>query len=460
MIKRSFFGNPARIVFLAACFSVPIAGGAGAESFEEALAKAYMNNPTIQASRAELRATDEEIAQALSGWRPSVTVTYQAGKEHSKSKGTFSAGSDNQTPKRGSAGITQNLYRGGQTVAATKGADASIKAQRAELLSVEQEILLAAGTAYVDVARDLALVELNKGNSRVLQRQLDAAKDRFEVGEVTRTDVSQAESRLSRSIADRIAAEGRLANSRATYRNIVGDYPGKIEPFKPLGDLPKGIDEALAAARAASPDVVAARYNEEAAKHNIDENFADLLPRVDVEGNLTRSDQATSPESRSETAEIFARITVPLYQGGAVSSEVRQAKQIHGQRRKELDAAVRTAVERATRSWEDLLTAQAQIKAFSAEIKAAEIALDGVKQEAQVGSRTVLDVLDAEQELLDARVSLIGARRDEFVARMALRQAVGTLTAKSLNLPVKLYDPEQHYRKIRNKWWGPSVDGK
>jgi len=436
--------------------------GAVSETFEEALARAYLGNPSLEAGRAQRRATDEGVPQALGGWRPSVTITYEAGKNWRKLSGSTVGSSNrnrNLTPRTARAVVSQSLYDGGQTRAAVDGAEAEVLAQRARLVSTEQDVLFDAGSAYVDVVRDEAVLKLNLNNEAVLRRQLEATRDRFEVGEVTRTDVSQAESRFSGAVSDRINAEGQLANSRAAYRNIVGDFPGTLGQVSALGSLPQSQDAVVSIARDRSPAVMTARFEERSAAAAVKESYGELLPSLDIEGGLSRADEASTNDSRTDSAEIFATITIPLYQSGTVSSEVREAKQRLSQRRKELDAAVRQSIEDGTKAWENLMTAKARIKALSAEIKSAEIALDGVKQEAQVGSRTVLDVLDAEQELLDARVTLVRAQRDEVVASMELHRAVGTLTAKDMKLPVTLYDPTMNYRKTRDKWWGPSIDG-
>jgi len=431
-----------------------------AQTLNEALVKAYETNPDLLAFRARLRATDENVAQAVSGWRPSVTVEMDVGKRHTDSNGSSSSsGSQNRTPRSGSFTVEQNLYQGGKTSAQISRSENQVQADRARLFETEQSVILQAGTSYMDVVRDQAVLKLNINNEKVLKRQLEAARDRFRVGEVTRTDVAQAESRLARATADRIRAEGDLISSRAQYRNVVGDAPGTLKPSKPLGGLPASEDEAVSFARNSAPAVFAAKFDERAARDNIRINTADFLPTLDLEGALSRSDEASSTSSRTESAIIELQLTVPLYQAGGVSSRVRSAKQVAAQRRREFDAVVRGAVERATRAWEALQTARAQIKSFAAEVRAATIALEGVQQEASVGSRTILDVLDAEQELRDARVSLVRAERDEVVATFDLRAAIGQLTAKSLALPVETYDFEANYRAVRNKWFGAGILG-
>lgn len=444
-------------LLFAATFAAPV--DSVAQTMEETLAKAYGTNPTLQAARARLRATDEAVPQALSGWRPTVSLNYGVDRGQFFSNSTTTGDRTTyRTSRSGALTFTQNLYSGGRTVAATDRAENLVQAERARLLTTEQDVMLSAATAYMDVVRDQAVLELNVNNERVLQRQLEATRDRFQVGEVTRTDVAQAESRLSRAVSDRITAAGALINSRAAYRNVVGDMPGTLRPAQPLGDLPPSEQEALVLAREQSPTVVAARFDERAAQNQVDVVFGELLPSVNVDGTLQRNDDTSFRGSRSEEASIGATLRVPLYQGGAVHSRVREAKETLSQRRRELDRTVRTAIETATRAWEALQTARSQISAFSSEVRAAEIALEGVRQEAQVGSRTVLDVLDAEQELLDARVNLVRARRDGVVASFSLRAAVGTLLADRLGLNVERYDIEKHYRSVRDKWFGTGVD--
>jgi outer membrane protein len=438
-------------------------GAVQAQSLEETLVKAYQGNPTLKAERARLRATDEGVPQALSGWRPTVSVSGSYGIERSDSTTTGPAGksADITEPLTGSLTVSQNLYRGGRTVAATEEAENNVKADRARLSSAEQAVLLSAVTAYADVVRDQAVLELNINNERVLQRQLEATGDRFRVGEVTRTDVSQAESRLSRARADRIASEGSLTDGRAAYENAVGEPPQVLKPAKPLEGLPATLPEAVNAAKRTNYEVVRARYIELAAQNNVREITGELLPTLSLNGSMATNQETVNRRSENQTVAVTARVSVPLYASGSVTSRVRAAKQIVAQRKDEANQAVRDAIEAATGAWQVLQTGRAQIRAFSAAVKAAEIALEGVREEANVGSRTVLDVLDAEQELLDARVGLVRSMRDELVATYQLRQSIGDATAAKLGLPVELYNVEKNYREVRGKWWGLGAgDGK
>jgi TolC family type I secretion outer membrane protein len=305
------------------------------------------------------------------------------------------------------------------------------------LASTEQSVLQAAASAYMNVVRDQAVVELNRNNERVIERQLEATRDRFRVGEVTRTDVAQAESRLSRAIADRIAAEGALVQSRANFRNIVGEFPRQLRAAPPVGDLPASEDDAIAIARSKNLGVIQADYTERAARDGVDLVFGELLPQLSLVGELKDSFDSQNPDTETESAAARLNLRVPLYTSGSVESRIRQAKQVAGQRRDERNQAVRAATESTTVAWEALNTARASRRAFAAVVRSAEIALDGVQQEALVGSRTVLDVLDAEQELVNARVDLVRSERDEVVASYDLRVAIGSLSAAALQQKVE-----------------------
>lgn len=438
------------------------AGSAHAQTLEDALVKAYQSNPTLKSERARLRATDEGVPQALAGWRPTVQVngSYGLARSYGSATGRNKVTSI-RDPLTGALTITQNLYRGGRTLAATEQAESNVKADRARLADAEQTVLLSVVTAYADVVRDQAEVELNISNERVLQRQLEATGDRFRVGEVTRTDVSQAESRLARARADRIVSEGSLRDARAAYENAVGDVPPLLKPSKPLDNLPGSLSDALEIAKQNNFAVSRARFIELSAKEGVRSIVGELLPNLTLNGELESSRETANNRNESEEASLIARVTMPLYASGSVTSRVRAAKQIVSQRREEYNQALRTAIEATTNAWQTLQTGRAQIQAFSSAVKAAEIALEGVREEANVGSRTVLDVLDAEQELLDVRVGLVRALRDELFATYQLRQAVGEATAEKLGLPVTLYNVENHYREVRGKWWGLGAsDGK
>ena len=338
--------------------------------------------------------------------------------------------------------------------AETESAESRVDAGRARLREVEQTVMLGAVTAYMDVLRHRSELELNRSNERVMRRQLEAARDRHEVGEVTRTDVAQAEARLAQAIADRVAAEGNLISSRGVYRQVIGTLPGALSwPAFP-GGVPGSEQDALMIASEANPAIGAAAASARAARADIDAVFSAWLPRLSVRGSYGgRSDQ-TSADEEITTASLTAILTVPLYQTGAEQARVRQAKQIAAQRRLEIDQARRAVIEEVTRAWEALATARARIAAFESRVRASAIALEGVEHEALVGLRTTLDVLNAEQELFEARVNLVRARRDEIVSAYRVKSTIGELTASRLGLPVELYDVEDYDGDVRDTWFG------
>lgn len=435
-------------------------GAAVGQTFEEALINAYLTNPGLQAARAELRATDETVNQALSNWRPNVEVNADGGLARvdslssSNSESSLSRSRGLRRPRSVGLGVSQNIYRGGRTAAETEQREYEVLAQRGILADVEQDVLLDAATAFMDVFRDQAVVRLTRNNERVLDRQLEATRDRFSVGEVTRTDVSQAEARLARAKSDRIQAEGDLENSRTRFERVVGMPAGELKRPDKEFELPATMEEAIATSSKENPNVVAAQYLEQAAIKNVRKVQGELLPTVTLDGELEKSADDSGRGSERESAAIIANLRIPLYQRGAVSSRVRQAEQQAGQRRLEFDDQQRAAIEAARSAWERLSTARARSEAFRIEIRSNEIALEGVRQEANVGSRTVLDVLDAEQELLDAQVSLVRAERDEFVAAAELAAALGRFTAREYKLSVDYYDETEHYNKVRDKIYG------
>lgn len=435
-----------------------LAGPSHAETLQEALAKAYATNPTLQSARATLRATDEGVSQALSGWRPTVEATGTSA--YKKQENSATTGSTlNTKPQTLSLELTQSLYSGGQTIANVSSAENTVRAQRARLQNSEQTVLLDAATAYLNVVRDTAVLELNVKNEEVLTSQLEATQDRFNVGEITRTDVHQAESRLAGATADRIQAEGNLETSRANYAKLIGNAPGAVSaPVLGL-PLPQTLDGALNTADDTNPEVLTALYDERAAEDKIDSTEGRLLPSLDLNGSASRSLDASSSSEGYQANELEAKVTltVPLYQGGSVYSQLREARQSASASRLNTAQARRDVAEKVRSAWESLVATRARIEAIRTQVRAAETALEGVQREASVGSRTVLDVLDAEQELLDARVNLVTSQRDETVAALTLLSSVGHLTAADLNLPVDLYDPQGHYRKVRGKWFGGDV---
>jgi outer membrane protein len=446
-------GLPGHLVF-PFCLILLALGDANAQTIEDTLITAYRNNPTLLGQRAKLRSTDEGVPQALSDWRPSVEITGSAGLEGINNSIATDRG-QHREPRSLGVTLTQSLYRGGRTLASTREAENTVHAERARLSGTEQDVLLDAATAFLDVFRDEAVLKLNINNEQVLKRQFEATRDRFEVGEITRTDVHQAEARLAGAAADRIESEGNLEASRATYQNIVGmSAPRGLKAPARAYALPDDKVTANMAAAVDNPVVVSAEFDRKALEDRVDEVRGELLPTLSVSTEATRAFESSSQTGRLDTAKLTLNLTVPLYQQGEVFSRLREAKQDVAEQVQIVDKARRDAIEEATRAWESLVTARARVKSFKAQIKANVVALEGVEREAQVGSRTVLDVLDAEQEMLDSRVAHVRAQRDELVAVFELKEGMGQLTAREMRLPVEYYDSTGHYRGVRNKWFG------
>lgn len=433
-----------------------IGPAAQAETLMEAMVSAYNNNPILNAQRAGLRAVDEDVAQALSGYRPTITATGSLGRDEADS--FFAGPGVVLKPKRMSVIAEQSVFKGFQTFNQTRAAQARVKAGRSQLLSTEQGVLLSTVNAYVDVQRDQAVLELRNNNVEVLRRQLQASRDRFEVGEITRTDVAQSEARLSGAMSGRIAAEAELSASRAAYRRIVGDMPGTLDARPSLPPLPADEEEALTVALVENPDLTGAKFSEQAARRAVSAARGALAPEVSVSAEYAKTENTFIDGAKTENKTVMARAIWPLYQGGAASSRIRQAKHTKSQRRIEVLEAEREVVEAVRNAWETLRAARSITESSKAQVRANEIALDGVRQEAEVGSRTTLDVLDAEQETLDSQVTLVRAERDAYVAGYQLLAAIGRVNATYLDLPVEAYDPTRNYRRAKGSWYGWAVD--
>ena len=448
----SMFGA---LLFGALLFGRP--APAFSQTLDAALAQAYASNPTLDAARAQLRATDELVPQALSNYRPTVTASGSIAAETESSNTTQGNADGSLFPRSASLSVSEPLYRGGRTEAQVHEAENQVQAQRASLVSTEQTVLLNASTAYLDVVLDQAIVDLDINNEKVLAKQLESTRDEFRVGQVTRTDVSQAESRLAGATATRIQAQGQLSTSQAVYAQVVGSQPGRLAFPQVALPLPPSRDEAAALAQKNNPAVLNATFNEAAARYAISVNEGALLPTISLQGSLNHQDDETLSIRKADSAQIGVQASMPLYEAGATTSQIRQAKQTASQDQLLIDQARRSAVQSAFNAWDALATARSSITADQAQVTATQIALDGVRQEAAVGSRTVLDVLNAEQEYLNAQVALVTARHDELAARFQLLSAVGDLSARALRLPVSYYDPEANYKAQRNKWWGLDI---
>ena len=416
-----------------------------AQSFDQALAEAYQTNPRLMAARAQLRSIDEGVAQARAVWLPSLTVQGDAGVSS-----TFESHDRRLTAKRTNVpysiqvSLSQSIFAGGANIAGFNQAKNLVKRQQATLDQVEQTIMQEAVTAYVNVVRDRAIVELSSNNVEVLQRQLEATQDRFLVGENTRTDVAQAESRLARAQARLTDTEGNLAITRASYIRVIGTEPGLLNVPSLPDNLPTSLDEVVKLAIRSNPTLMIANSAEAAASNAVDVRIGGLLPNFSLGGTVQRNVNSVRDGHWTTSGTFGARMTVPLFAGGRNYSRIRQAKQTHAQARAGIDDARTQVIEAAVQAWEQLLKARAQIISYESGVVAAQTALEGVIQENQVGSRTVLEVLNAEQELLDAQVDLVTARRDEIVAGYSIMRAIGSISAKKLGLPVELYDPNTY----------------
>lgn len=353
--------------------------------------------------------------------------------------------------------VSQPLYSGGRTSAGTSRAKNLIFAERARLHSVEQAVLLQSATVYMDVLRDTAVVELNIKSEQVLQRELNATQDRYRVGELTLTDVAQAKARFAGAVAGRIKAQGDLEAARADYVRVIGKAPESLRNPPPTGGLPASLQQTLERAQADNPDLAAARHQEQASLDEIRLAKGNMMPTVSLEGNVSHSEESSVSDSETDSASVIAQLSIPLYQGGGASARVRRAKQSASQRRILVDESERAVRAQATAAWQSLAVARARVSQFQSQVDANRTALEGTREQARVGSRILLDVLNAEQELLDAQVSLVVARRDSFVAGLQLLVSVGRLTARDLDLPVDFYDETGYYNKVRGKLWGAGI---
>jgi outer membrane protein len=427
----------------------------------EALAATYSNQPALQAERAKLRATDENVPQALAGWRPTVVMAGTAGYGDGKTR-TYSGLSGSylnvQTDRligTAQATLTQPLYNGGKTQASVNRAKNQVMAERATLIAQEQTSFINTVNAYVGVIQNQQLLALNINNEQVLAKQLQATNDRFRVGEITRTDVAQAEAALAGATAQRQTAEGNLQTARGTYQQIVGFMPPAdlVEP-QPLALPVKTQQDATLVAANNNPTVVTALFNDAAAKDAVDVAFAQLLPQVSLQGQVFQQANASSRSSQANGYQAVVQLSVPIYQGGSEYSAVRQARQSAQQTQRLVDDARRTAVQNAVQAWETLVAARASAASTREQIRANQIALEGVEREAIVGSRTTLDVLNAQQALLNSRVTLVQNLAQLVNASYQVALALGRLTARDLHLPVPLYDETAYYNAVKDKWVG------
>ena len=440
---------------------------ASAETIFEALSETYKSNPTLQAQRAYLRSIDENVAIARSGYRPSIALTagYSQSNGSTENPGgdptAADADTDGSTTSYG-ATLSQPIFNGFQTVNAVKKADSSVKAEQNNLYSVEQNVFLDAATAYMDVLQNQAIVKLQKNNEKLLKKRLDETIQRFNVGEVTRTDVSQARARHAQAVSDRISSEGTLAASKAVYKEVIGSEPQDLTEPKDISDmLPKTMDEAMQYAMENNYTISQAKHSFDAATYNVAYNTGALLPSVSLDAsvmNVENDMDANQAKIKNDSVEVGVNMTVPLYEAGKNRAEIRQSKYLKWQSQEKLLESERSVKSLVSSAWEYMVSNDSKIKSIKEQVKANEIALDGVQKEEALGNRTILDVLDAYQELLNSNVEEVKARRNYYVSSLNLLLAMGKLTASNLNLDVEIYDADKYYQDTKGKWLSISVD--
>jgi len=435
-----------------------------ADTIEAALVRAYQTNPQLNAQRASVRATDENVPQALSGYRPRVAITGSAGYQYTDSNTT--SGGDRNTivrteihganaPRSIGATVTQTLYNGQQTANRTRAAESQVSGSREALRVLEQSVLLSGATIYMDYLRDAAIVEVQKSNVRVLEQTLKQTRDRFNVGEVTRTDVAQSEAQLAAGKTQLLTAEANLVTTRANFRRIIGSEPVALAPGSPVDRfLPGTLLAAVDLGLVENPNVTAAMYGIDVNYLQVKINEGALLPTVSLQASVQQSYEQTMTIFRTFGASAIAQVSVPVYQGGAEYALIRQSKETLAQQRLNLEQVRDATRANVVTAWGQLVAGRAQVASAQSQVTASEIALNGVREEAKAGQRTTLDVLNAQQALVNARVALVTAQHDRVVASYGVLNTVGRLSPQVLGLATTVYDPSVHYQQVRDSWIG------
>jgi outer membrane protein len=354
--------------------------------------------------------------------------------------------------------LAQPIFRGFRTLSQVRIAEATVRAGRETLRNVEQLVLLLAATAYMDVVRDQAIVRLQENNVNVLTNQLRATRDQFNVGEVTRTDVAQAEARRAASISALEVARSNLKASQAAYERVVGSPPGRlVDGGEPARLMPRSLPEATSIAQRENALIVNALYLEQAARYTVDNIRGELLPTVSLNASYTRTFDPSRSVDQQDNRQVTANMTVPIYTGGEVEARVRAAKHTHVARLQQIEQVRTEQIQLVVSAWARYVAAKAQMVSAAAQVRANQTALTGVREEYRVGQRTLIDVLNAEQELLNAQVTEVTARHDAVVQAYTVLQVIGRLHAQELGLGVEIYDAEVHYLEVRRKWFGLSI---
>jgi outer membrane protein len=454
---KDFTGAAAAVLLMAFAGPVP----ALADTIEAALVRAYQSNPQLNAQRAQVRSTDENVPQALSGYRPKVAVTASAGYQYLDSLSTQGTTpntfEDHGTNAPRSVGITatQTLYNGNQTANKTRAAESQVSGAREALRVLEQGVLLNAATIYMDYLRDAAIVEVQKSNTRVLEQTLKQTQDRFNVGEVTRTDVAQSEAQLAAGRTQQLQAESNLTTTRSNFRRIIGNEPQALAPGSPVDRfLPATLPSAVELSLTDNPNVTAAMFGIDVNFLTVKVNEGALLPTLTAQVAVQQSYEQLLTTYRSFGASAVAQLSIPVYQGGAEYSLIRQSKENLAQQRLVLEQTRDQTRANTVTAWGQLVAGKAQVASAQSQVTASEIALNGVREEAKAGQRTTLDVLNAQQALVNARVALVTAQHDRVVASYSVLNAVGRLSPIVLKLPTTTYDPSVHYQQVRDSWAG------
>jgi outer membrane protein len=435
-----------------------------ADTIEAALVRAYQNNPQLNAQRALVRSTDENVPQALSGYRPKVAVTSSAGYQYTDvntTSGSTSAsilrrefhGTD--PPRSVGLTVTQTLFNGNQTANKTRAAESQVSGAREALRVLEETVLLGAATVYMDYLRDAAIVEVQRSNVVVLEQTLRQTRDRYGVGTVTPTDVAQAEAQLAAGKSQQLTAEANLVTTRANFRRIIGNEPANLAPGSPVDRfLPKSPTSAVVLSLIENPNVTAAMYGIDVNYLQVKINEGALFPTVSLQTSVQQAYEQTLTVFRAFGASTAVQVSAPIYQGGAEYSLIRQSEENLVQQRLNLEMVRDQTRANTVTAWGQLVAGKAQVGAAESQVAASELALTGVRQEATVGQRTTLDVLNAQQALVNARVALVTAQHDRVVASYAVLSTVGRLSPQVLNLPTTSYDPSVHYQQVRDNWYG------
>jgi outer membrane protein len=431
---------------------------AQAEALPEALAKAYQSNPQLNAERARQRATDENVPQALAGYRPQIIASLSGGLQAVRNllpDNTIQGA----TLKPWTIGVTvtQTLFNGYKTANSVRVAELQVRSGREALRNVGQGVLLDAATAYTNVLANQSLVEAQRSNVAFLRETLGITQRRLNAGDVTPTDTAQAEARLSRGLADLNAAEVNLAISQATYTQVIGNPPAQLQPAQTVDRfVPRSRDEVTTMAFREHPAVMAAGFDVDVASTTIHVAESSLLPTITLQGSASHASEAdpTISTLRTDQASVVAQMNAPIYDGGTAASQTRQAKELTAQSRLVLDQVRNQARTAAVGAWVANEGAKIAVAASESEVRAATVALQGVQKEAQGGQRTTVDVLNSQQDLISAKARLIGAQRDRVIASYTLLSAIGRLDVKTLALNTPDYLPEVHYHQVRDAWHG------